>query len=52
MRILGPDLPIGIDNSRFGGNLTHMIQLPINPDSNPAIAAPRFLWLSTMPKPG
>jgi hypothetical protein len=30
MRILGPDLPIGIDNSRFGGNLTHTIWLPIN----------------------
>ena len=27
---LGPDLLIGIDNSRFDGNLTHMIQLLIN----------------------
>lgn len=27
---LGPDLPICIDNSRFSGNLTHTIGLPIS----------------------
>ena len=43
-----PDLPSGGDNYRLSELLTHVDPASDQLDPNPAIAAPRILWLSTV----